>query len=150
MIHILDIIFPETQRGGYHVLTNGLGFNLNFHFLLIIIKAMEKRRFERVKSLNLVRFVHYSQNLIPDFEGYARTLDISKTGIRLESKYEFPEDSFLDLDIAINDVILSLKGRIVNVLKYGDLFHYGIEFENIDEESQKLIEDALKLENKKD
>lgn len=111
---------------------------------------MDRRRFERIKSLNLVRFVHYNESLIPDCEGYARTLDISKKGIRLESKYEFPENSFIDLDIAINDVILSLKGKIVTVTKSNDLFWYGIEFENIDEEGQKLIEDALKLEDKKD
>lgn len=117
-------------------------------FLSVIIRAMERRRFERIKSLNLVRFVHYNQNLIPDCEGYARTLDISKKGIRLECKYEFPEDSYVDLDIAINDVILSLKGKIVSVVKSDDLFWYGIEFENIDEESQKLIEEALRLEDK--
>ncbi len=109
---------------------------------------MDRRKFERVKSLNLVRFIHYNQNLIPDCEGYARTLDISKKGIKLESKYEFPENSFLDLDIAIKDVILSLKGKIVSVAKSGEFFWYGVEFENIDEEGQKLIEDALKLENK--
>ncbi len=109
---------------------------------------MERRRFERIKSLNLVRFVHYNENLIPDCEGYARTLDISKKGIRLECKYEFPENSYLDLDIAINDLILSLKGRIVNVVKSDDLFLYGIEFENIDEEGQKLIEDAIRFEEK--
>lgn len=109
---------------------------------------MERRRFERVKSLNLVRFVHYNENLIPDCEGYARTLDISKKGIRLECKYEFPENSYVDLDIAINDAILSLKGKIVNVARSNDLFWYGIEFENIDEEGEKLIEDALKLEDK--
>lgn len=109
---------------------------------------MDRRRFERVKSLNLVRFIHYSQNLIPDCESYARTLDISKKGIRLESKFEFPEGSFFDLDIVINDVILSLKGKIVSVVKSGEFFWYGVEFEKIDEEGQKLIEDALRLENK--
>lgn len=111
---------------------------------------MERRRFERVKSLNLVRFVHYNESLIPDCEGYARTLDISKKGIRLETKYEFPKNSFVDLDIAINDVILSLKGKIVTATKSDDLYWYGIEFENIDEEGQKFIEDALKLEDRED
>ncbi len=109
---------------------------------------MDRRRFKRVKSLNLVRFIHYNPNLIPDYEGYARTLDLSKKGIRMESNKEFSEGSLVDLDIAIDDVILSLKGKIVNMAKKEEFFWYGIEFENIDEEAQKLIEEALQEEEK--
>lgn len=101
------------------------------------------RKFKRIESLNLVSFTHLDQNMNPDYEGAARTLDISENGILLEFFRPFNVHSFMDMEIAIKDSIINVKGKIVNVSENGDKFKLGIEFIEISQEDRKIIRTFL-------
>lgn len=104
---------------------------------------IKDRKFKRIESLNLVSFIHYDENMKPDYEGAARTLDISENGILLDFFREFPEGSFLDLEIAIKETLIEVKGKIVRIIKENDKIKLGVQFTEISNESRKAIKDFL-------
>ena len=107
---------------------------------------LKDRKFKRIESLNLVSFTHFDKNMRPDSEGAARTLDISVNGILLEFYQEFEKGTFFEMEIAIHDVIINAKGKVMRCQKQEkeDKFEIGIQFIEITNEDRNLIADFLK------
>ena len=109
---------------------------------------IKDRKFKRIESLNLVSFTHFDEQMNPDYEGAARTLDISENGILLEFFRDFPDGTFLDMEIALHDTIINVKGKIVRCTKQEkeEKYNIGIQFTEISNENRELINNFFSSE----
>jgi len=57
-----------------------------------------------------------------------RTIDVSETGVRLETPGHLCIDDGVRLEIAVEETIVNASGRVVHAARVGDLIEAGIEF----------------------
>ena len=100
---------------------------------------LKRRKFKRIDSLNLVSYIHYNEKGNPDYEGAARTLDLSENGILLDTGIEFDKNTVVEMEIAIEEKILKIKGIILRVVKQEDSIHLGVQFIETSEEVMGIL-----------
>jgi hypothetical protein len=100
----------------------------------------EKRASRRIRSLNLTSYTPKKGEQQEYIVSIGRTLDVSDGGVKVETHRELAEGTELDLDIAIEDKIISARGEVLYAepLKNG-LFATGIRFTSIDDEDRKSL-----------
>jgi hypothetical protein len=87
----------------------------------------ERRKTIRVHSLNFI-------NIDPEkgysvIHGLGRTLELSIEGATLEVADELPAGAIITLELAMGDVITSLKGEVKNIQPFqSGLYRVGIQF----------------------
>ena len=103
-------------------------------------KVREKRAARRIRSLNLTSYTPRKGDQQDYIVSIGRTLDVSEGGVKVETHRKLAEGTELDLDIAIEDMIISARGEVLHSeeLKTG-LFGTGIRFTSISEEDRKLL-----------
>jgi c-di-GMP-binding flagellar brake protein YcgR len=71
-----------------------------------------------------------------------KTLDLSPSGVTLQIDRLFPVGSGLEMAIAIEERLITVRGRVVHVREIEKgLYDYGISFTEIDDaDRQSLIE----------
>jgi hypothetical protein len=91
-----------------------------------------KRKHSRISTLNLS---HVSTTAGDDaaFQGMGRTLNLSESGVRLETAFEVPLGRPLVITMGLEDELLELSGKAV-YCKPGEegQFETGIQFDDID------------------
>ena len=94
--------------------------------------SVEKRRHIRIDSLNLSHITVAEEGEVV-YQGMGRTLNVSESGILLETRYEMPLGDELAISIGFEDDLLELKGHAVfsQETKPG-MQETGIEFVDID------------------
>jgi len=85
----------------------------------------ERRRFLRKEILS---FVFYSSPEEP-IEGMGRTLNLSRGGALIELVKKLETSLALELDIAIEEVIYHVKGKVVWTKNEGDKYLVGVAFD---------------------
>ena len=72
--------------------------------------------------------------------GMALSKDLSKTGVQMRERTSFPVDSAIQINLAVGDEVLKVKGKVRHVEKVDESnFRIGIEFGSIGKEIlQKL------------
>ena len=97
----------------------------------------------RVNSLNL------SHVAIDDKEqtvkqAIGRTLNVSETGILLETHFPIESDQNVELTMGFEENLVNLKGRVIHLLN-GETgkFEMGIQFTDIDDEGYHIIKDFI-------
>jgi c-di-GMP-binding flagellar brake protein YcgR len=105
-------------------------------------RTMEKRRGRRIRSLHLTSYTPRKGDQQEHIVSIGRTLDVSEGGVKVEAHRELTKGTELDLDIAIEDRLISAKGEVVHVerLKNG-LFGTGIRFTSISEADREFLKD---------
>ncbi|UCG11498.1 MAG: PilZ domain-containing protein [Deltaproteobacteria bacterium] len=95
----------------------------------------EKRASPRIRSLNLASYTPKKRGEQEYIVSIGRTLDVSRGGAKVETHRKLAEGIELDLDIAVEDKIISAQGKVLHSeeLKNG-LFGTGIRFTTISEE----------------
>ena len=94
--------------------------------------SVENRRHIRIDSLNLSHITVTAEGLIV-YQGMGRTLNVSKSGILLETRFQMPTGDELIVSIGFEDDLLELKGRAVFSKATGPgMQETGIEFVDID------------------
>ena len=103
-----------------------------------------KRKHQRIKSLNLSYFcLDEDDNIIK--QGMGRTLNLSESGILLETHFPIEPKYLVLLTIALENDLLEIKGKPIHSQSIGtDKFEVGIEFLNPDQESMRLLENFVK------
>ena len=103
----------------------------------------EKRKHIRVNSLNL------SHVAVDDREeavkqAIGRTLNVSETGILLETHFPIESDQNVELTLGFEEDLVNLKGKVIHLLN-GETgkFEMGIQFTDIDEEAILVIKDFI-------
>ena len=98
-----------------------------------------KRKHERIKSLNLSYIcLDEDENIIK--QGMGRTLNISESGILLETHFPIEPNHLIQLTISLEEDLLDLKGKPVHV-RSGDegVYEIGIQFIDLDQNATKLL-----------
>ena len=89
----------------------------------------------RVESDNLLAFRLFDPEGTNINEGTVLTLDISRTGIAIESPYPMEEGFKIELTLGMGDEIVKATGAVQNSKKIEDnKYHIGIEFDFLTEE----------------
>lgn len=101
----------------------------------------ERRKFYRVESINLLNYIYYAENGQKAQQGMGRTLNISESGVLLETHISMQESRMLSLMIGLeDDLVVVIKGQVVFTMPNVDKrFESGIKFLELDEVSLKTL-----------
>jgi c-di-GMP-binding flagellar brake protein YcgR len=98
-----------------------------------------KRKHERIQSLNLSYIcLDEDKNIVK--QGMGRTLNISESGILLETHFPIETTHDLQLTISLEEDLLDIQGKPVHIRsnKKGK-YEIGIQFVDLDENSAKIL-----------
>ena len=100
----------------------------------------EKRTSRRIRSLNLTSYTPRKADRQEYIVSIGRTLDVSEGGVKVETHRQLANGTELEMDIAIEDRIITAKGEVIHTeeLKNG-LFGTGIRFTSIKEEDLRSL-----------
>ena len=98
-----------------------------------------KRKHERIQSLNLSYIcLDENQNIVK--QGMGRTLNISESGILLETHFPIEPKHVVQLTISLEENLLDLKGKPVHVQSIDEgKYEIGIQFVELDQSSSDLL-----------
>ena len=102
--------------------------------------VMEKRASPRIRSLLLASYLPRKGEQQEYIISIGRTLDVSEGGAKIETHRQLDKGLQLELEIAVEDQIISAKGEVLysQELRNG-LFGTGISFTSINEEARRLL-----------
>ena len=102
--------------------------------------VMEKRASPRIRSLLLASYVPRKGERQEYIISIGRTLDVSEGGAKIETHRQLDKGLQLELEIAVEDQIISAKGEVLYSQELRDgLFGTGISFTAINEEARRLL-----------
>jgi hypothetical protein len=102
--------------------------------------VMEKRASPRIRSLFLASYVPRKGEQQEYIISIGRTLDVSEGGAKIETHRQLEKGLQLELEIAVEDQIISAKGEVLYSQELRDgLFGTGISFTAINEEARRLL-----------
>jgi len=98
-----------------------------------------KRKHERIHSLNLSYIcLDEDENVVK--QGMGRTLNISESGILLETHFTIEPNHVVQLTISLEEDLLDLKGKPVHVRSSGEgKYEIGIQFVDLDQNASKIL-----------
>ncbi len=98
--------------------------------------GIENRRHIRIDAQNLSHIV-VEENGATVYEGMGKTLNVSESGILLETHFKMEEKHVLEMTIAFEEEIVELKGRVVHckapVNEEKQRYETGINFIDMDD-----------------
>jgi c-di-GMP-binding flagellar brake protein YcgR len=98
-----------------------------------------KRKHERIRSLNLSYICLDEDNNIVK-QGMGRTLNISESGILLETHFPIESSHKIQLTISLEEDLLDINGKAVHVRSInGGKYQIGIQFIDLDKKAAKLL-----------
>lgn len=103
------------------------------------MSSNEQRKASRTDSLNL-SFFSIDEEDITTNQGMGRTLNISVTGILLETSEQIPKGKTVNMDIAVKDDIINAKGTVIHSTENDDsTYRTGIHFTTISKDDQSTL-----------
>jgi hypothetical protein len=98
----------------------------------------EKRKHQRIASLNLLHIEVYKEGVLIK-QGAGRTLNISESGILLDIRFPFKNDNVtIRLSIGLKEDLLEIKGIPVRYTETEKgVFHVGIMFDEINNDATR-------------
>lgn len=100
----------------------------------------EKRKHSRIDSLNLLNYIYFDENEDDANQGMGRTLNISESGILLETHCPIETPHLVSLAIGFQEDVVDIKGRIVyRKQNTKGLYESGIEFSEMDETARAVL-----------
>ena len=101
----------------------------------------EQRKSRRIRSLHLTSYVPRKGREQEYIVSIGRTLDVSKGGVKVEVHRELAKGTQLDMNIAVEDRVITAKGEVVYVEPLsGGLYGTGIRFTAISEADLALLQ----------
>jgi hypothetical protein len=102
-----------------------------------------KRKHERIRSLNLSYIcLDEEENVIK--QGMGRTLNISESGILLETHFPIESQHVVQLTVSLEEDLLDLKGKPVHVhSKEEGKYEIGIQFVDLDQHATDLLKNFI-------
>ena len=102
------------------------------------MNGIEKRRFRRIDSTNLLNYVCLDEAGKPFTQGMGRTLNVSESGILLETHAPIDSKTVVSLTIGIENDIVEITGQVVYLKKSGEgVYEAGINFSSYND--KKLL-----------
>ena len=105
--------------------------------------TQDQRKHHRIPSLNL-SYICLDENDNIVKEGMGRTLNISKSGILLETQFPIEPEYLVLMTIALQEDLLEIKGKPIHARsnKAGQ-FEVGIEFLEPDQDSIQVLKNFI-------
>jgi hypothetical protein len=97
---------------------------------------IEKRKHSRVDSIYLLNYVNLDEDDKEMMQGMGRTINVSESGIMLETHVAFKENDTVDVVVGIKEDMVTIRGKVV-FTRTADTGRYqsGIEFLAIEDDS---------------
>jgi hypothetical protein len=93
----------------------------------------EKRKHSRTASLRLLNYIAYDKIEVETAQGMGRTLNVSESGIMLETHHPFNVDQVISLKIGFEEKVVDVRGRVIYTRQNTvGLYQSGIEFCDVD------------------
>ncbi len=103
-----------------------------------------QRKHARTDSLNLSFFcIDKDDNIMA--QGMGRTLNISETGILLETSIQMSPGQSVDMEIALQNDLINARGTVAHSKQAADeeQYHTGIEFSQISNTDMEILKKNL-------
>jgi len=105
----------------------------------------DKRVNNRVSSINLISYVCMDENDKIVENGMGRTLNVSESGIMLETHNNIDQNLNILLSIGLEETLIDIKGKIVHSkLIDKDKYNIGIQFVGLDDTSRVQMTKFIK------
>ena len=106
----------------------------------------EHRKHNRIDSLNLLHYACIDQNNQQVGQGMGRTLDVSESGIRLETHVPLDTAHIVALTIGLEDDTIQIKGQVVHMQPNDKgRFEAGINFFEIGRSELGILKQYIAL-----
>jgi len=106
---------------------------------------IEKRKHLRINSLNL-SYVCTDENSVIVNEGMGRTLNVSESGILLETNFYIDLKQNISLTVAFENELVDIRGKVVHCRVNSDgKCETGIQFLRTDNKSLNLLKEFIKI-----
>lgn len=103
------------------------------------MKNQEKRKHRRVSSLNL-SYICLDEEGRAVKQGMCRTLNVSESGLLLETHFPIAAEHTVILSIGLEDDLVEVRGRPVHVnSKHQGVYEVGIEFVDPDKKALSTV-----------
>ncbi|ACL05576.1 PilZ domain-containing protein [Desulfatibacillum aliphaticivorans] len=100
----------------------------------------ERRRHNRVDSLNLLSYTCFDCDGNSECQGMGRTLNVSESGILLETGEQLEEGFQVAVTIAFEENLVAIKGEVVRSLANPEgMFESGIRFSEVSDEQLDVL-----------
>jgi c-di-GMP-binding flagellar brake protein YcgR len=100
----------------------------------------EKRKHSRIDSLNLLNYVYSDESGDGSTQGMGRTLNVSESGILLETHTPIDVNNVISLTIGFEEDVVEIKGRIIYTKENENkMSESGIEFFDIDDIAKETL-----------
>ncbi|RJQ87951.1 MAG: PilZ domain-containing protein [Desulfobacteraceae bacterium] len=108
----------------------------------------EKRKHSRIGSINLLNYVYCDENEEEADQGMGRTLNVSESGILLETHNRIDPSHVVCLTIGFREDVVDIKGRVIYTKENTrGLFESGIEFFAMDDAARQVLENYIQAFN---
>ncbi len=106
----------------------------------------EKRKHQRVKTINLLSYVSLDEEGKPTDQGMGKTLDISQGGLLLETNVPIEAKYIMLMAIDIKDELVKIRGRIAySKKKAPEIFHSGVRFKETNERIREIVVEMVRV-----
>ena len=105
--------------------------------------AEDKRKHKRIPSLNL-SYICLDENNNIVKQGMGRTLNISESGILLETQFQIELEYLVIMSIGLQEDLLEIKGKPIHTRSNETgKFEVGIEFFEPDQDAIQLLKNFI-------
>lgn len=114
-------------------------------------KKGKSKRAPRIKSINLVSYARHNESLKVDEDGgVARTVNLSESGILLETYSPLPLESIIEVDISLGDRLVTVSGEVIRAESVDKgVYRLGIKFRDTQgAPGRKILKDFLTARDK--
>jgi len=105
--------------------------------------TIERRRYIRPESLNLLDYLVVDEQGRPSEYSMARTLNVSKGGILMETHIPLPKGQQVMITLGLKDQLIDVMGRIVYTAIDSGRHHSGIEFFHVSDNDKRILDDYV-------
>jgi hypothetical protein len=104
------------------------------------MNGRDKRRHVRVESTNLLNFVCMDEDCEPCQQGMGRTLNVSESGILLETYKPLDSRSRISITIGIEEELVDIEGEVIFLKESAkDTYEAGIRFSQINDKERIIL-----------
>ena len=104
------------------------------------MNGIEKRKHPRFESTNLLNFVCCGEDGEACHQGMGRTLNVSETGILLETYHSIDPHWDISITIGFEEDLVDIQGSVIFQKKTGeDSFEAGIQFSEISDHEREIL-----------
>ena len=101
----------------------------------------EKRKHSRVDSIYLLNYVHLDEHNKEIMQGMGRTMNVSESGIMLETHVAFDENDTVDVVVGLKEDMVTIRGKVVFTrISETGRYQSGIQFVTIEDASLDTLQ----------